>query len=162
MARDRSYDRGRAWRAGNEEEGGYGQSGMQGDDAVLHRPRYGRSVDRPSNGGVEYVEVERRGGERAADGPYANVGPRGYRRSDASILEDVSERFTRNPYLDASDLEVRVEEGEVTLEGTVENRTARRLAEDIAEATRGVFDVHNRLRVRATGPDPEPAERTTL
>jgi hypothetical protein len=174
MARDRSYDRGRAWRAGNEEEGGYGQSGMQGDDAVLHRPRYGRSPDRPSNGGVEYREVERRGGGpglardaenpsyRGSGGPYANVGPRGYRRSDASILEDVSERFTQNAYLDASDVEVRVEEGEVTLEGTVENRTARRLAEDIAEATRGVLDVHNRLRVRATGPDPEPAERTTL
>ena len=159
MARDRSYDRGRAWRGGNEEEGGYGGSGLQGADSVLRRPRYGRYPGGASNGGVEYREVEGRDRERR---DFTGVGPRGYRRSDDRIAEDVCERFTRNPYLDASEVEVRVEEGEVTLEGEVENRTAKRLAEDIAEAASGVLDVHNRLRIRATGPDPEPLDPPTL
>ena len=161
MGRDRSYDRGRAWRGGNEEEGGYGGSGLQGSDAILQRPRYGRYPGGTSNGGVEYREVEGRDrarGERS----FAGVGPRGYRRSDERIAEDVCERFTRHAYLDASEIEVEVKDGEVTLEGEVESRTAKRLAEDIAEAASGVLDVHNRLRIRATGPDPEPLDPPTL
>ena len=50
--------------------------------------------------------------------------------------------------IDAFEIEVRVENGEVTLTGTVEYRHAKRLAEDLAERSSGVTDVHNQLRVR--------------
>jgi osmotically-inducible protein OsmY len=40
---------------------------------------------------------------------------------------------------------VRVDDGDVTLEGRVEHRAARRLAEEIASAVPGVRDVFNRL-----------------
>ena len=40
-----------------------------------------------------------------------------------------------------------VKDGEVTLSGTVEDRDARWLAEDLAESVSGVRAVHNRLRV---------------
>jgi osmotically-inducible protein OsmY len=50
--------------------------------------------------------------------------------------------------LDASDIEVRVEHGEVWLRGVVAGRGARRLPEDIADSVTGVRDVHNELRVR--------------
>ena len=50
--------------------------------------------------------------------------------------------------IDAFEIEVRVENGEVTLTGTVEDRHAKRLAEDLAERFSGVTDVHNQLRVR--------------
>ena len=66
--------------------------------------------------------------------------------------------------------EVRVENGEVTLTGTVEDRHAKRLAEDLAERSLGVADVHNQLHVRqglrekisslVTGESPE--EQRTL
>ena len=75
-------------------------------------------------------------------------GPRGYTRSDDRIKEDVSDRLTDDPYVDASDVEVRVASCEVTLNGTVDNRAARRRAEDIAEAVSGVRHVQNNLRVR--------------
>jgi BON domain-containing protein len=52
-----------------------------------------------------------------------------------------------NPDLDATDIDVAVEDGEVTLSGTVDDRDARWLAEDLAEAISGVRAVHNRLRV---------------
>jgi len=69
-------------------------------------------------------------------------------RSDESIRNEVCEALTRHPDLDASDLEVEIEAGEVTLSGRVEDRDARWLAEDIVEVVSGVSLVHNQLRVR--------------
>jgi hypothetical protein len=53
-----------------------------------------------------------------------------------------------HPDIDASDIEVRVDEGIVTLMGTVEDRHEKRLAEYIAEDSLGVDDVDNQLKVR--------------
>jgi len=94
-------------------------------------------------------EAERR---RLGDGRQRNVnhrgrGPRNYRRSDERISEDINDRLTEHPYLDASDIEVIVDGGEVTLNGSVESRQAKRLTEDIAESVAGVTNVENRLRV---------------
>ncbi|QCG92033.1 BON domain-containing protein [Azospirillum sp. TSH100] len=80
-------------------------------------------------------------------GRYRGVGPRNYRRSDERILEDINERLTDDHHIDASDIGVRVEGGEVTLSGTVTDRAARRRAEDIAESVSGVGHVQNDLRV---------------
>jgi osmotically-inducible protein OsmY len=80
-------------------------------------------------------------------GPHAGRGPRGYQRSDERIKEDICERMSQHGQLDASDLEVRVVNAEVTIEGTVNDRQAKRLAEDIAEAVMGVREVHNQVRV---------------
>ena len=55
--------------------------------------------------------------------------------------------LTRHPDVDASDLEVHVEGGEVTLTGTVDGRAAKRLAEDVVEQISGVTDIHNQIRV---------------
>lgn len=72
--------------------------------------------------------------------------PKGYTRSDERIREDVCERVMETP-LDASEVEVVVKDGEVTLTGTVRARHEKRIIEDIAADVRGVHDVHNRLRV---------------
>ena len=86
-----------------------------------------------------------------AGGPsagYRGRGPRGYVRSDERIREDVSDFLTDDPYLDASDIEVVVGNGEVTLNGTVDSRTAKRRAEDIAANVSGVRHVQNNLHLR--------------
>ena len=75
-------------------------------------------------------------------------GPKNYRRSDERIREDINDRLTEHDWLDASDVEVLVTAGEVTLSGAVESRHAKRLAEDIAESVVGVTNVQNNLRVR--------------
>jgi osmotically-inducible protein OsmY len=80
-------------------------------------------------------------------------GPRGYVRSDERIREEVNERLTEDRYVDATEIEVSVEEGIVTLSGKVDNRAEKRLAEDCADDVSGVRDVNNLLRIR------EPAER---
>jgi osmotically-inducible protein OsmY len=79
-------------------------------------------------------------------GRYAGCGPRGYRRSDERIREDVNERLTDDGYVDASDIEVGVDNGVVTLTGFVASRAEKRRAEDVAESVSGVTDVSNQLR----------------
>ncbi len=81
-------------------------------------------------------------------GPHAGRGPRGYKRSDDRIEEDVNEALTRHSMIDASDIEVKVEDREVTLKGQVGSRQEKRMAEDVAEDVSGVKDVHNELKVR--------------
>jgi hypothetical protein len=81
-------------------------------------------------------------------GAFAGRGPRNYKRSDERIREDVNERLTRHPELDAVDVDVRVSNCQVVLMGVVEDRRAKRLAEDIAEDVWGVDDVRNELKVR--------------
>ena len=80
-------------------------------------------------------------------GRFMGRGPKGYKRSDERIQEDVSEELYRHPEVDASEIEVQVQNGEVTLTGKVEDRHQKRLAEDIAERCSGVHDVHNQLKV---------------
>lgn len=82
------------------------------------------------------------------EGPFGGRGPRNYRRQDERITEDINERLTQNSHINAEEIEVAVSNGDVTLSGTVDDRWAKRLAEDIAEQISGVKDVTNHLRVR--------------
>ncbi|MGH9456073.1 MAG: BON domain-containing protein [Thermoanaerobaculia bacterium] len=79
-------------------------------------------------------------------------GPRNYRRSDERIREDVNQLLTDAADVDASDLTVRVEDGVVTLDGTVADRRTKRRTEILAESVRGVEDVMNRIRITAERP----------
>jgi hypothetical protein len=88
-------------------------------------------------------------GQSWSEGPYAGRGPQGYQRSNERIHEDVCDLLTRHGQIDASGVNVRVDHGEVTLEGTVHSRHEKRLAEDLAEDLPGVREVHNRLRVES-------------
>lgn len=74
-------------------------------------------------------------------------GPSGYTRSDERILEDVCDRLTQDWQVDARNVQVTVNGGEVMLDGTVDNRGAKRRAEDIVEDVSGVGHVQNNLRV---------------
>lgn len=75
-------------------------------------------------------------------------GPKGYRRSDERIKEEVHEVLTWNNEIDASEVEVDVKEGEVTLTGSVSDRRMKRLAEELIEDISGVNDVVNQLKFK--------------
>jgi osmotically-inducible protein OsmY len=170
--RGRDYERGRERGYGARYGGGpdYGDYERRGYEA--YRPeREGRDRGRPRH---REEEEEERGGrgrgwiDRAADGVlawfgdedaerrrrdesgqgYRGRGPKNYRRSDERIREDINDRLTEHEYLDASDIEVTVVAGDVILSGEVDNRHAKRLAEDIAESVTGVSNVQNNLRVQ--------------
>ena len=132
--RDYDYDRDRYGRGsqgyGNEERGWWDRA----SDAVA------------SWFGDEDAERRRRMDEQRAH--RRGRGPKGYRRSDERIKEDVNDRLSDDYYIDASDVEVAVENSEVTLTGTVKSRSDKRRIEDIAESVSGVTNVENRLRVK--------------
>jgi osmotically-inducible protein OsmY len=73
-------------------------------------------------------------------------GPKGYTRPDERIREDICERLMTMPY-DASDVEITVSQGEVTLVGTVRSRADKWGIEDVADSALGVQDVHNQIRL---------------
>lgn len=135
----------------NDEEfrRGYGSSsyGSQGGGG------YGRDEDYGRRGALGYGGYGGMGGAETgssaygADAQFRGRGPRGYRRSDERIREEVCEALTDDAYIDASNVEVTVKDCEVTLSGSVTSREAKRRAESLAERLSGVKDVHNTLRV---------------
>ena len=117
---------------------GYGQQGSFGRGGQGYGEGFGQSG--AGGGGLRYTAT-------MIVGRYYGRGPKGYKRADDRIREDVNEELTRHPDIDASEIEVKVENGEVTLTGKAEDRHQKRLAEDIAERCSGVTDVHNQLKV---------------
>lgn len=128
-------------RWGSERNGGGSRGEWEGNRQAGGQEQGGRG-----NGGAERQGRES-GRDAASQGQHAGRGPKGYRRSDARIEEDVNEALTQDGEIDASEITVQVQGGEVTLTGTVEDRDAKRHAEDVVERCAGVIDVHNQLKV---------------
>lgn len=116
---------------------GYGRTQGFGTSAGYSEPgRFGETFGIPG---------------RTPRGRFTGRGPKGYTRSDERIREDVSDRLEQHGEIDATEIEVRVSNGEVTLEGTVEDRWMKRMAEDVVEDCPGVKQVNNRIRVQGNG-----------
>ena len=86
---------------------------------------------------------------RQSRASYRGLGPRGYVRSDQRIYEDICDRLTENPFIDASDIAVSVRDRTVTLTGSVDNILALHHAEGMAREVAGVADLRNDLIVAA-------------
>jgi len=86
----------------------------------------------------ERQEEQRGGNER-------RIGQR--RRPDAALAQELQEILSKDPELDATEIEVEVEGGAVTLRGEVDSSDARLLAEELVESVSGVREVHNVLKV---------------
>ena len=88
--------------------------------------------------------------------------PKGFKRSDERLKDDIAERLMYRDDVDSSDVSLEVKDGKVTLEGTVPVRWMRYVVDDIAESVMGVEDVENNVRVRrfggslSDGATPEP------
>lgn len=124
----------------------FGYGGETGRDTSWSGPStstYGQYTSR-------YVPWDNTGWDRRQwreEGPFVGRGPKGYQRSDSRIRDDVSDRLTDAPDIDATEIEVTVNNGEVTLSGIVRHRAEKRRSEDLTESVAGVREVHNNLRV---------------
>src|SRR5829696_4796850 len=74
-------------------------------------------------------------------------GPKDYTRPDARILEDVCEKLTLDPVIDAREVSIEVEHRIVRTSGTVESRQMKRIVEDIALTVWQVEDVDNQIQI---------------
>ena len=125
--------------------------------------RYDRTGERRYAAGPRDFQRDRSGweldGGRVPSGQlqptYRGRGPANYRRSDERLRDDVCERLTDAADVDATDIDVEVEEGVVLLSGRIDSRRAKRRAEDIAADANGVDDVINRLTVADPSADTE-------
>lgn len=151
---DRGYNDAGAYPGGGMPDGGARSGGSMGGNSYAGQGRPDLGDRTPSQGftggsgggsGGSYYGQGTSGGGRPS---YAGRGSKNYRRSDARIEEEVHELLMRHHEIDATDVDVRVADGEVTLTGEVEDRRAKRLAEEIVEQCPGVRDVHNQLRAR--------------
>ena len=130
----RSFDEGRHFGAGGG--GRWGNESYTGGRDLSMDERMGRRPGREDYG------PDVRPGERRMGRP-----PKGYQRSDERIREDICDALGEHEWVDASEVEVKVQNGEVTLTGTVRDRWSKRTVEDVSERQRGVKDVHNQIRV---------------
>lgn len=94
------------------------------------------------------------------DSGHRGRGPKGYTRSDERIYEDVCEQLSFSPHVDASDVEVKVEKGVVFLNGTVQDRNTKRMAELEIENISGVRDVQNLLSFKRDEGGPKERQLT--
>lgn len=162
----------RGYSSGGYGSGGYGQRSYGGSS--YGASSYGANMyDRGGSGHIpprQYDRDERGFFDRASDEvmswfgdddaarrrkmdhreDHRGRGPANYARSNERLLEDACERLTRDPLIDASKINVSCADNEVTLDGTVSNRSAKRRAEDIVEDISGVKHVQNNLRVEAS------------
>ena len=108
-------------------EWGRGGQSMQGTASGFYggqgseQGQRGMSGSQMWSGGRSMFGNERRGGKA----------PKGYVRSDERLKEMICERLMQDGNIDASDVEIRVASGLVTLEGSVDSRMAKYQIEDI-------------------------------
>lgn len=119
-------------------------SGYFGHGGIPKTPWLGEAEGREHEERMYGTTHERQLGE------FRGRGPRGYRRSDERIKEDVCQCLTDDSHIDASNIDVAVTDREVVLTGSVETRYEKRHAEDLIERLPGVHDVINSLRVTGT------------
>lgn len=157
--RDRSYGG-----FGGSNYGTYNEnhsSGRPGGRNQNDRSWWDRASDEVSSWFGDDEAERRRNRDRQLN--YRGKGPKNYSRSDERIKEDVNDRLSDDPFIDASEIEVTVNNAEVTLTGTVDHRSTKRRAEDLAESVSGVKNVENRIRVGQTSDyrNPERNAETT-
>ena len=135
------YSSNRGYGSQNYGNQNYGYSGQD-----RNRDWWDRTKDEVSSWfGDE--DAERRRKVDHMQGPYKGKGPKDYQRSEDRIREDVCDRLSDDDYVDATNIQVQIQNNEVILTGTVNSRDQKRRAEDLIESISGVHNVENRLRV---------------
>lgn len=133
------------------ERGGYdydrSRHAREYDDASRHRAEDRGFLDKAGDEIASWFGDEDAERRRWAD-KHRGHGPKGYSRSSDRIREDVCDRLTEDPMVDARNLEVAVSGTEVTLSGSVVSREQRRRAEALADGVPGVSHVQNNSRVQ--------------
>jgi hypothetical protein len=125
-----------------------GEGYMRGGDSSRGRDRGDFGSNYPPR--ERYVGEDYFGMRQESDRgrpSFRGRGPKNYQRSDDRIREEVCERLTDADDVDATDIDVSVSGGTVTLSGSVDERYAKRRAEDIVESVAGVRDVENSIRI---------------
>ena len=156
------YAQQRPWQGGGQRGWNeYGADRMYTGESAGMTQQYGGGF----GGGAGYGETsygQRSGSTRAGSmrgegeggsggrsrGQHSGRGPKGYKRSDDRIRDEVNDQLMDSGDIDPSDVEVSVDDGVVTLTGTVEDRRDKYEMEQLASSVLGVQDVVCQIRVK--------------
>ncbi len=148
---------------------GYGSTYNRGGNRRMYGRRNERNFDRDydqNRNTGNYIGYDREGAfYQDLDEPYSydywdvdtsdmdytdfsGVGPESYKRPNERVMEDIGENLTYHGAIDARDVEIDVDDGVVTLRGTVPDRQMKYLVEDVVENIYGVNDINNEIKVR--------------
>ncbi|KGQ18199.1 hypothetical protein LF41_1553 [Lysobacter dokdonensis DS-58] len=131
---------------------GVGPTGGAGGDYGREREfghSYGSASGYGSRAGWDLGTHQRDTSVGAPRQSFRGMGPSHYKRADDRIRDDIYERLTDDHHIDARSIMVDVNEGNVTLSGTVTERRMRYAAEDLVERIGGVSNINNQLRVQS-------------
>jgi len=134
----------------------YGQQNRE-DSTIQNYSGWGTSSDSDS----EY-EGSRRGSpsqlgnmyglnrEYSSKGRFSGTTPKNFKRSDERIYDEICDRLSQGGHFDVSDVEIKVEDGEVTLEGSLDNRSDKHRIEMLADSVMGVKEITNQIKIKNT------------
>jgi osmotically-inducible protein OsmY len=146
-----TWSQGERWRRESSGGGGYGDRWSRESGWGAWPREQGSWQGYRATGGSRGIYEDDRGQVyqfgHGAPSNFSGRGPKGYRRSDERIREEICDRLTDDWRVDATEIDVVVNGGQVTLSGAVQSREEKRKAEDLVESIPGVHDVHNNLRV---------------
>jgi osmotically-inducible protein OsmY len=145
----RNEGRGYGGYSGSNSGGNFGNSAYDRNRDGNDRNWWDRASDEVSSWFGDEDAERRRNRDREMN--HRGKGPKNYNRSDDRIKEDINDRLSDDPFIDATEIDVAVTNGEVTLTGSVDHRSTKRRAEDLAESISGVKQVENRIRVTSVG-----------
>ncbi|MCO6431529.1 MAG: BON domain-containing protein [Deltaproteobacteria bacterium] len=144
-----------------EQKGGYGGYGLSGDygEGYSEYSRFGygsrpgfygeRDYDDATRYEEPLPEEQSNAQTTASKGRYYGVRAKPFKRSRFELTEEISEALARDARIDASEIEVNVnDEGEVTLTGVVESRMVKKMCVQLCESLAGVTEVHNKLVIK--------------
>jgi hypothetical protein len=92
-----------------------------------------------------------RQGANEQQGEHRGKGPKGYKRSEESLREDIYTRLSDDERVDATGVSVELQGDEVILSGQVNSLAEKRRAADLVESITGVRHVENHIRVAQSG-----------
>jgi osmotically-inducible protein OsmY len=133
---------------GQGPQGGFGQG--QYGQGQYGQGQLGQGGQGPQGGFGQGQYGQEQRSARGSESGQRRV-PKNYQRSDQRIYEDVCDRLSDDDELDVSNIEIKVEGGEVTVTGHVDSRSMKRRIEDVAERVPGVKDVHVQVKVQRQG-----------
>jgi hypothetical protein len=96
--------------------------------------------------------------EKSRDFHFSGFGPKGYKRQDDKIYEDICEFLTKDRNIDATDITVKVHDGIVYLSGEIRDRMMKNNVEFLLSEISGVREIINDLNTiigeeKSLGPD---------
>jgi hypothetical protein len=133
------------------------RGGMWRRDQMMH-PAAGYGSARMSPSQWSRMQWRAAGAQFYPGGAYEQLselshrgrGPKGYKRTDDLLKEIICEQLTDDPFIDARDVSVEIENSEVTLHGSVPERRQKYAIEDLVADVAGVNEIHNHLSVANT------------